>query len=416
VNIIYPKGEVYTAIYTGKDLQIPLLSYSSGAFVGVQAVETRIAWTGSINKREFYSQIASVSSLIENIIGRDFAREFVETVLLSQLTDSQALDIANTLVKNLEWIKTLIEQKRMELVKKIAYYVKKGETAEEAIERAKKESEEYVKNVENEITGFCSSILGIQLANEVEDLLKHVLNTLGPEVARWLLEVLKRVYTESLVSSHGSMEATSTSLRKVVEKVFKYPESKAWNCALASKIIKEMMKLGERSIASNPKSLKWASELQLRRLSEEEKEEIKRWLEKDQTLFIGNKVRHLVYEEIKEVGKLADYKVRDPDKIWEEVQIYGRNQRVDVVFECEEGRLIVIEVKSSTDFGNVLNQYRGARTQIDVYRSQIKRTGLYKEGWETTRNNVEVYIIIVVRIDLETGWLIPEIMEVIPSS
>ncbi|MEM2436760.1 MAG: hypothetical protein QXN75_02150 [Thermoproteota archaeon] len=76
VNIIYPKGEVYTAIYTGKDLQIPLLSYSSGAFVGVQAVETRIAWTGSINKREFYSQIASVSSLIENIIGRDFAREW----------------------------------------------------------------------------------------------------------------------------------------------------------------------------------------------------------------------------------------------------------------------------------------------------------------------------------------------------
>ncbi|MBO3839624.1 MAG: hypothetical protein QXN75_01845 [Thermoproteota archaeon] len=92
------------------------------------------------------------------IIGRGFAEELVETVLLSQLTDSQALDIANTLVKNLEWIKTLIEQKRIELVKKIAYYVKKGETAEEAIERAKKESEEYVKKVKNEIIAFLQEI------------------------------------------------------------------------------------------------------------------------------------------------------------------------------------------------------------------------------------------------------------------
>ncbi|MEM2173178.1 MAG: hypothetical protein QXS66_08100, partial [Thermoproteota archaeon] len=242
VEITYPRGEIYREIYTGGSLQIPTLSYSSGAFVGVQAVETRIAWTGSINEREFYSQIASVSSLIESILGRDFAREFVETVLLSQLTDSQALDIANTLVKNLEWIKTLSEQKRIELVRRIAYYVKKGETAEEAIERIKKESEEYVKNLEKETIEFYNSISDAQLANEVLSLIKHIQERLGPEAARWLLDVLKRVYGEALASTQGNREYANTRLRSVVENTFRYPESITQGCALASAIVKELMR------------------------------------------------------------------------------------------------------------------------------------------------------------------------------
>ncbi|MEM3712338.1 MAG: hypothetical protein QXR97_02190 [Thermoproteota archaeon] len=210
----------------------PTLSYSSGAFVGVQAVETRIAWTGSINKREFYSQIASVSSLIESILGRDFAREFVETVLLSQLTDSQALDIANILVKNLEWIKTLSEQKRIELVKKIAYYVKKGETAEEAIERIKKESEEYVKNVENEIIAFLQEIGDPELAKEIADLFECIRRNLPDwvDAAKWLLEVLRKVRSEK----------GNTGLKIAVEKGFKYSEG----CAQASSVINELKEKG----------------------------------------------------------------------------------------------------------------------------------------------------------------------------
>ncbi|MEM2414594.1 MAG: hypothetical protein QXZ04_02135 [Thermoproteota archaeon] len=166
------------------------------------------------------------------IIGRDFARELVETVLLSQLTDSQALDIANTLVKNLEWIKTLIEQKRIELVKKIAYYVKKGETAEEAIERAKKESEEYVKNVENEIIAFLQEIGEPELAKEIADLFECIRRNLPDwvDAAKWLLEVLRKVRSEK----------GNTGLKIAVEKGFKYSEG----CAQASSVINELKEKG----------------------------------------------------------------------------------------------------------------------------------------------------------------------------
>ncbi|MBO3809706.1 MAG: BREX system Lon protease-like protein BrxL, partial [Candidatus Brockarchaeota archaeon] len=58
LNVVYPNGETSTVIYTGGNLQIPPLSYPSGAFVGVQAVETKVVWTG-VNQREFYGQIAS---------------------------------------------------------------------------------------------------------------------------------------------------------------------------------------------------------------------------------------------------------------------------------------------------------------------------------------------------------------------
>jgi hypothetical protein len=241
LNVFYPNGETSTIIYTGKDLQAPLFSYSSGAFVGIQAVETRIVWT-SVDKRTFYEQITSVSELLGNILGKDFKEGLLEAILLNGLTDSQALDVVNTLAKNVEWLKTLSGEKRIELVRKITEYVKKGDTAEEAVEKAKRESEEYVKSIKNEITEFCSSIstYDAQLAKEVLELINCVKKNLGYDAAKWLLDVSKRVYSKALNESKGNREVANAKLRDVVEKAFRYPESTLEGCALASAIVSEM--------------------------------------------------------------------------------------------------------------------------------------------------------------------------------
>ncbi|MBO3842932.1 MAG: hypothetical protein FGF48_11060, partial [Candidatus Brockarchaeota archaeon] len=234
LNVVYPNGETSTAIYTGRSLQIPSLSYSSGAFVGVQAVETKVIWTG-IDRREFYSQIASASEILSGILGKGFAEELVKTLLLSGLTDIQALDIANELVRNVEWLKGLSGDKRIELVKKIVEYVRKGETAEEAVERVKEESEKYAKNVEEEIWEFYFSIPDTQLASEALSLLKCVKDNLGADAAEWLLAILARIRSQ----------AGDAGLKTAMEKAFKYSESVTQGCSLASAIVSQ---LREKSI------------------------------------------------------------------------------------------------------------------------------------------------------------------------
>lgn len=69
LSITYPSGETSTVLYTRGSLQLPTLSYSSGAFVGVQAVETKVVWTG-IDKKNFYGQVLSTSQLLEEILRR----------------------------------------------------------------------------------------------------------------------------------------------------------------------------------------------------------------------------------------------------------------------------------------------------------------------------------------------------------
>ncbi|MEM3747540.1 MAG: hypothetical protein QXN67_08800, partial [Thermoproteota archaeon] len=233
LNIVYPNGETTITLYTGGSLQIPSLSYPSGAYVAIQPVETRITCT-SIGKTELYSQIASTSKMLENTLGRVFAEKLVETLLLNSLTDTQALDTANELAKNTEWLKTLSEQKRIDAAKKITEYVKKGETAEEATQRVKQESEEYVKNVKLEIIAFLQAIGDSELAKEVADLLDCIRRNIpdGIDAAKWLLDLLKRI--------HG--QAGNTGLRTVIEKAFKYPESVAQGCTLASSIVNQLMK------------------------------------------------------------------------------------------------------------------------------------------------------------------------------
>ncbi|MBO3810295.1 MAG: hypothetical protein FGF50_11985, partial [Candidatus Brockarchaeota archaeon] len=242
LNVVYPNGETSTVIYTGGSLQIPLLTYSSGAFVGIQRVETRVVWTG-IKQDEFYTQIASISEILSGMLGRGFAEELVKTLLQSGLTDSQALDIANELVKSLEWLKSLSPNRRIDSVRRITDYVKKGDTAEEARKKFQKEAEEYVEDLKLRIMSFCQSISDRQLANEVENLLRHIMDTLGPNAAEWLLQLLRNVYYKALAESNNDRDYANAKLRSVVEKVFKYPESKEQGCALASEIVKGLMQI-----------------------------------------------------------------------------------------------------------------------------------------------------------------------------
>ncbi len=85
----------------------------------------------------------------------------------------------------------------------------------------------------------------MQLANEVEDLLKHILNTLAPDAARWLLNVLRNFYYGALRGPGGNREVANSKLRNVVEKVFDYPDSRLRNCMIATTVTSQLMGLEE---------------------------------------------------------------------------------------------------------------------------------------------------------------------------
>jgi hypothetical protein len=239
LQIIYPNGEASTTVYTGGALQIPVLTYFHGAFIGVQRIETRVVWT-STGQREFYSQVASISGLLGSILGKGFSEELVKTVLLSGLTDAQALDIVNTLAKNVEWLKALGSRDAVEAVRRITDYVKKGDTADEATEKAKRESEEFVKNFWNGVNSFLQAIADPELAKEIVNLIGCVGVNLPdePNATNWLIAFLRSVHTQG----------GDAKLRSIVENVFKYHESVTQGCTVASSIVREMMKLDQRKL------------------------------------------------------------------------------------------------------------------------------------------------------------------------
>jgi len=355
LSIFYPSGETSMVIYTGKDLQAPLFSYSSGAFVGIQAVETRVVWT-SVDKKAFYEQVASVSGLLGSILGSDFKEELLKAILVTGLTDAQALDVANTLARNVEWLKTLSRGRRMELVRKITDYVKKGDTAEEAVERAKKESEEYVKNIENEIAAFYSSILisDAQLAKEVLELIDCVKRNLGYDAAKWLLDVLKKVYGKALNSSGGNREVANAKLRDVVEKAFRYPESTLEGCALASAIVSEMRE----------KSIEQASEELNRIANYPEGLRVKAVLRKE-----GDRFRIYLSKTL-----LASY--LGDEACWVKIEVKGRtiyreykpaynyfNLPEDI---GEDGEEVGITIKKITTYDFIKATIKGAGAPFDI--------------------------------------------------
>lgn len=67
-----------------------------------------------------------------------------------------------------------------------------------------------------------------------------------------------------------------------------------------------------------------------------------------------------------EAGGMLGRKIkRDENKIWKEGLIYRDKEviaRVGLIFETEDGKLIVVEVKSVTDFRNILVQYDRAKS------------------------------------------------------
>jgi len=65
---------------------------------------------------------------------------------------------------------------------------------------------------------------------------------------KWLLDVLKGVYSEALASPQGNREVANAKLRNVVKKVFRYPESVMQGCAVASRIVRGLMEMEAREI------------------------------------------------------------------------------------------------------------------------------------------------------------------------
>jgi len=55
LNVVYPSGETSTIIHTGRDLQVHYSHIRQGHSLGVQAVETKVVWTGVIEQKEFYA-------------------------------------------------------------------------------------------------------------------------------------------------------------------------------------------------------------------------------------------------------------------------------------------------------------------------------------------------------------------------
>ncbi|MEM2703251.1 MAG: hypothetical protein QXR45_08830, partial [Candidatus Bathyarchaeia archaeon] len=174
----------------------------------------------------------------------------VETVLQSGLTDAQALDIVNTLVRNVEWLKTLMGSSRVEAVRRITDYVRKGDTAEQAREKVERESDEYVKNLWIQINSFLQNIGDSELAGKVVRLLECVSGNLidEPNATSWLLGFLVSIRAQG----------GNAMLRSVVENLFKYEESVTQGCAVASSVVRELMRLDRKKLLSLLGETSWA--------------------------------------------------------------------------------------------------------------------------------------------------------------
>jgi hypothetical protein len=165
-------------------------------------------------------------------------------------------------------------------------------------------------------------------------------------------------------------------------------------------------------------SAEWADELELRRLSEYEINEIKEWLRRrnNQNAKFGNKIRNMIIDAIIRSGEIAGSKI-DPNKILTEARIISRDDndnvkvlgRPDIVFVLENGKLAVAEVKATEDSRNFWEQYERAWKQLkgDQEKGKVGYIQLIKEYclkvMGEIRKDIEAYILIVVKVDLETG-------------
>lgn len=201
LSITYPNGEAIVAIYTGGALEIPVLSYSSGAYVGAETVKTRVAWTGMVNRRDFYSQILGASKLLENILGEDYAQEFTRIILLIGLTDSQTLDVASIIVENAEWFKTLGWEHMVEATSRIARHVQGGGTAAEALARIMVENKQRLSGLDAYLYNVYIFIPDEQLVDKIYFLTRCIEEQLGREAAMLFLEIIWRTFVKGFKTS-----------------------------------------------------------------------------------------------------------------------------------------------------------------------------------------------------------------------
>lgn len=158
--------------------------------------------------------------------------------------------------------------------------------------------------------------------------------------------------------------------------------------------------------------VKWTGRLELG----EEVDEIRKLAESNQTIF-GNKMRDKVVSMILRTGEIAGRKI-NPNKYKTEARIGKRGEKVDAVFESDEGKLIVLEIKSTVDLGNVEEQYERAwkrlkgdpRNGKPGYMQLIHEYGLNFR--DKIRNDVDTYIIVLVEVNLEKGLCDMEVREV----
>ncbi|MEM2100202.1 MAG: hypothetical protein QXP45_02535 [Thermoproteota archaeon] len=120
-----------------------------------------------------------------------------------------------------------------------------------------------------------------------------------------------------------------------------------------------------------------------------------------------------------EVGEILGRKIKtDERKIWKAAPIRrGGNiiAKVDLVFETEDGKLIIVEVKSTIEPKRIWYMYGDAIKSLKVepgYIELIKEYGVELEG-EGIRRDVEAYIAFITFFDKDNRmWFIEMIMEV----
>jgi hypothetical protein len=153
-------------------------------------------------------------------------------------------------------------------------------------------------------------------------------------------------------------------------------------------------------------------------LTDEEIEEIRKalreyspWEGRDTTAW-GNMARDRVELAIKDAGEILGRKIKT--KSWNERRINGTDNRVDPVFETEEGELIVVEVKSTLGLGSILSRYGNAITSLKEdpgYIELIKKYGVVPKKGALSRKDIEAYIACVTCFHLDAKVLIIWVLE-----
>ncbi|MGQ9595910.1 MAG: hypothetical protein ACUVQY_05605 [Thermoproteota archaeon] len=182
-------------------------------------------------------------------------------MLLSDLTDVQALNIANEVLGRTEVLKSLKQDELTEYLEQLVEATKNGEDAVKASQRLLKQAQ-YEKMVEQSIDDFARFVAYTDpnLANAVRELLKHLMNIIGPDAVEWLLNLMKANYL-AYGNATGQFFADEANrrLRFIVYDILQFERSKQFGCAIASEKLSYLMKLNleelDRYLAS--KEARW---------------------------------------------------------------------------------------------------------------------------------------------------------------